>query len=67
MPTETIPANQVIWQGDERMNTYECPFCHRFLFTQYIGTATPLVKCAGPMEDHILTWPEVKEGKARHA
>jgi hypothetical protein len=56
--TEFIPNGRAIWQSNTA-KSYPCPYCSRWIFTQYEGTAPLLdvnVRCE--TEGHTVTWDE---------
>lgn len=62
--TEFIPDGTAIFRG-EKMKTYQCPRCLKWIFTQYEGNAPLLpngVQCHGFMSGHTLTWEDEPAG-----
>lgn len=55
MRRELVPSDRAIWQS-ETAKTYTCPFCRRFIRSQYEGEELPTIVCSGPMESHVLEW-----------
>lgn len=55
---EIVPMDRVIWQS-ETAKKYCCPFCHRWISSQYEGKELPRVFCEGPMEPHRLEWRQM--------
>ena len=63
---EVVPMDRAIWQS-ETAKTYQCPFCFHGVKTQYEGDDPAFIReCPGPLEAHIVEWPEAVNASKHH-